>query len=74
MTESPRGLPVKETIRIKSVRKVMAQTMKASVNNVALSQVTREIDVTALQELRQKVLEVIRAWRLRPAYGVLLRS
>lgn len=53
MTESPRGLPIKKIIRIKSVRKVMAQTMKASVDNAALSQVTREVDVTALQALRQ---------------------
>lgn len=53
MTESPRGLPIKKIIRIKSVRKVMAQTMKASVDNSALSQVTREVDVTALQAMRQ---------------------
>lgn len=50
MTESPRGIPVKETIRIKGVRKVMAQTMKAGVDNAALSQVNREIDVTALSD------------------------
>ena len=53
MTESPRGLPVKETIRIKGVRKVMARSMKASISNAALSQVSREIDVTGLQELRR---------------------
>ncbi len=56
MVESPRGLPVKQTIRLKSIRKVMAQTMKASVNNAALSQISREIDLTALQTLRQKKL------------------
>ena len=56
MTESPRGLPVKETIRLKSIRKVMAQTMKASVDNAALSQISREIDVTALQTLRREKL------------------
>ncbi len=56
MTESPRGLPVKQTIRLKSIRKVMAQTMKASVNNAALSQISREIDLTALQTLRQEKL------------------
>jgi pyruvate dehydrogenase E2 component (dihydrolipoamide acetyltransferase) len=54
MTESGRGLPVKQTIRLKSIRKVMAQTMKTSVDNAALSQVSREIDVTALQMLRRK--------------------
>ena len=56
MTESPRGLPVKETIRLKSIRKVMAQSMKASVENAALSQVCREIDLTALQTLRRAKL------------------
>lgn len=56
MTESPRGLPVKQTIRLKSIRKVMAQTMKTSVDNAALSQVSREIDVTALQTLRREEL------------------
>ncbi len=53
MATSPRGLPVKETLRLNRLRKVMAQTMKASVDNAALSQVNREIDVTALQELRR---------------------
>lgn len=53
MKESPRGLPVKEIIRIKSIRKVMAQTMKASVDNAALSQVCRDIDVTALKAYRE---------------------
>lgn len=57
MVESPRGLPVKEAIRLKSVRKVMAKTMKASVDNAALSQLAREVDVTALQELRVKLSE-----------------
>jgi len=56
MTESPRGLPVKETIRLKSIRKVMAQTMKTSVDNAALSQISREIDITALQTLRREKL------------------
>lgn len=55
MIKSPRGLPVKETIRVKSIRKAMAQTMKASVDTAALSQVTREIDVTALQSHRHVV-------------------
>lgn len=56
MTDSPRGIPVKETIKIRGVRKVMARTMKASTDNAALSQVSREIDVTALQELRKNEL------------------
>ena len=56
MTDSPRGLPVKQTIRLKSIRKVMAQTMKVSVDNAALSQISKEIDVTALQTLRRDKL------------------
>lgn len=57
MIESPRGIPVKQTIRVKGVGKVMAQTMKSSVDNAALSQVTKEIDVTALQNYRKTLLE-----------------
>ncbi len=53
MATSPRGLPIRETIRLNRLRKVMAQTMKASVDTAALSQVNREVDVTALQELRR---------------------
>lgn len=60
MTKSPRGLPVKQTIRLKSIRKVMAQTMKASVDNAALSQISREIDLTALQLLRREKLSAAR--------------
>lgn len=55
MIESPRGIPVRETIKVRSIRKAMAQTMKASVDNAALSQVCREIDVTHLQLLRKKL-------------------
>jgi pyruvate dehydrogenase E2 component (dihydrolipoamide acetyltransferase) len=55
VTKSSRGLPVKETIRLKHIRKIMAQTMKTSVDTAALSQVTREVDVTALNELRHEL-------------------
>lgn len=55
MVESPRGLPVKETIRLNQIRKAMAQAMKASVDTAALSQVNREMDVTDLQAVRQKL-------------------
>lgn len=54
MATSPRGLPVRETIRLKSIRKAMAQSMKVSVETAALSQISREIDVTALQTLRRE--------------------
>ena len=56
MVDSPRGLPVKEIIPLKSIRKTMAQAMKASVDNAALSQVSREIDLTALQVQRREKL------------------
>ena len=56
MTDSWRGLPVQQIIRLKSIRRMMAQTMKASVDRAALSQVSREIDVTALQTLRRERL------------------
>ena len=54
MSDSPRELPVKERIPLKSIRRTMAQSMKASVDNSALSQVTREIDMTALQQSRKE--------------------
>jgi len=56
MTDSPRGLPVKEVIRLKSIRKMMAQAMKTSIQTGALSQISREIDVTPLQTLRRETL------------------
>lgn len=52
MTTSPRGLPIKEAIRLNSIRKAMSQTMKLAVQTAALSQVNREIDVTVMQEKR----------------------
>lgn len=55
MNLSPRGIPVKETIRLKTTRKVMAQTMKASVENAALSQICREVDVTELITYRESL-------------------
>ncbi len=57
MSGSPRGLPVKETIRLSRVRKAMAKTMKASVEGAALSQVNMEMDVSALLNLRRRLLE-----------------
>jgi len=56
MADSPRGLPVKQVIRLKNIRKAMAQAMKSSVANAALSQVSREIDLTPLQTLRRQKL------------------
>jgi pyruvate dehydrogenase E2 component (dihydrolipoamide acetyltransferase) len=55
MADSPRGLPVKQTLKLNALRKAMAQTMKASVQTAALSQVNREIDVTDLHERRTRL-------------------
>lgn len=48
-----RGIPVRETLALGRVRRVMAQTMHASVQRAALSQIAREMDLTAVQALRQ---------------------
>lgn len=50
---SPRGLPLKQTLPLGRVRKVMAQSMRAAVQTAALSQVTREMDLTAVQAARR---------------------
>ncbi len=52
---SPRGLPVRETLRLSGIRKAMAAGMKQAVQTAALSQVNREIDVTAAQERRAQL-------------------
>lgn len=51
--QTHRGLPVRQTLPLGRVRKVMAQTMRASVQSAALSQVTREMDLTAVQAARR---------------------
>jgi pyruvate dehydrogenase E2 component (dihydrolipoamide acetyltransferase) len=50
---SPRGLLIKQTLPLGRVRRVMAQTMRESVERAALSQVTRQMDLTALQAARR---------------------
>ncbi len=50
---SPRGLPIKHVLPLGRVRRVMAQSMRDSVERAALSQVTREMDLTPLQDLRR---------------------
>lgn len=54
MTESPRGLPVKETRRLTQPQKIMLKTMATVTQTAALSQVNREIDVTVLQQKRRE--------------------
>ena len=51
--QSPRGLAVKQTLPLGRVRRVMAQSMRNSVQRAALSQISREIDLTALAEARR---------------------
>jgi pyruvate dehydrogenase E2 component (dihydrolipoamide acetyltransferase) len=51
--ESPRGLPVKEALPLGRVRRMMSQSMRDSVQRAALSQISREMDLTALQALRR---------------------
>ncbi len=53
-TETPthRGIPVKETRPLGQLRKMMAKTMHESVQRGALSQVTREMDLSAVQAAR----------------------
>lgn len=71
MSTSPRGLPVKETIKLNQLRRVMAQTMKASVEAAALSQVQREIDLTPAQALRA---EMEAAGGVRPSLNTVIMA
>jgi pyruvate dehydrogenase E2 component (dihydrolipoamide acetyltransferase) len=50
--ELHRGIPVKQTTPLSRVRKMMAQSMEESVRRAALSQVTREMDLSAVQAAR----------------------
>ena len=50
---SPRGLAVKQSLPLGRVRRVMAQTMRDSVQRAALSQVSREMDLTAAVAARR---------------------
>lgn len=52
MSDSPRGLPIKERLRLNSLRRAMSQSMMQAVQGAALSQVNREIDITSAQERR----------------------
>lgn len=54
MDEIRRGLPVKQKINLNRVGKAMAKGMKASVETLALSQLSRELDLTSLQSLRRE--------------------
>jgi len=51
-----RGLPVKQVIKLNQIQKAMAKGMKASLTELALSQVSRELDFTAIQLFRANLL------------------
>jgi pyruvate dehydrogenase E2 component (dihydrolipoamide acetyltransferase) len=56
MPASARGLAVREAIPLGLIRKAMARGMKASVSTAALSQISREMDLHAVGELRRALL------------------
>jgi pyruvate dehydrogenase E2 component (dihydrolipoamide acetyltransferase) len=51
--DSPRGVPVKEALPLGRVRRAMVEAMRDSVQRAALSQISREMDLTALQARRR---------------------
>ena len=50
--ETHRSIPIKQVMPLGRVRKMMVQSMQASVQRAALSQVTREMDLSAVQSAR----------------------
>lgn len=52
---SPRGLPVKQVIPLGRLRRAMAQHMRQSVTRGALSQISRQVDLTEIQTRRGKL-------------------
>ena len=56
MTEL-RGLPVKQVVKLNRIQKAMAKGMKASLMELALSQVSRELDFTSLKSFRENLLQ-----------------
>ncbi len=54
-TNALQRLPVKQVVPLGRVQKVMAQAMRDSVQRAALSQVTRQMDLSAIQETRRVV-------------------
>ncbi len=63
-----RSLPVRETRALGRVRRVMVQSMRESVQRAALSQVTRFMDLTAVQAARREAGET------RPSLNVYLMA
>lgn len=54
MTETERGIPIRSRTPLNRVKDAMAKHMRASLETLALSQVARELDLTALQAARQR--------------------
>ncbi len=57
MPETHRSIAVKQVMPLGRVRKMMAQSMQESVQRAALSQVTREMDLSAVQAARAAARE-----------------
>lgn len=57
MAETVRGLAVRQKAPLNRVQKAMAKGMKTSVETLALSQVSREMDVSGLQAARKQRAE-----------------
>lgn len=54
MTETLRGLEIKTKMPLNRVQKAMAKGMKASVDTLALSQLSREMDLGEIQKMRKQ--------------------
>lgn len=64
MAEIRRGIPVKQKIALNRVQKAMVKGMKTSVEVLALSELSRELDITELQKARKQVAAG------RPAFSI----
>jgi pyruvate dehydrogenase E2 component (dihydrolipoamide acetyltransferase) len=71
----PAGLTVRETIPVSGMRRVIAERMYASLQQMAQLTITAEADATALVELRQHLVPAAKVYGHRaPSYTDLLVS
>jgi pyruvate dehydrogenase E2 component (dihydrolipoamide acetyltransferase) len=71
-----RGVPVRERAPLGRLRKMMARSMAASVGTAALSQVTRQMDLSAVRRLRETpgaVRHSLNTWLLAAVAHTLTR-
>jgi pyruvate dehydrogenase E2 component (dihydrolipoamide acetyltransferase) len=59
MNATHRGVAVKQVLPLNRLQKSMAKAMKSSLNTLALSQVSRELDLSLLQPLRAHGLNTL---------------